>query len=129
MVGELKKGRYVYYHCTGNRGRCRDPSVREEQLMSELGCGLNQLSIAPETLSWLECAVAESDKTEAGAREQALKHLKAERDRPQGRIETMYLDRLDGRITAAFFDEKSTEWRDEQKQIEVRCGRPWRPYR
>jgi hypothetical protein len=29
MVGELKKGRYVYYHCTGNRGRCGDPYVRE----------------------------------------------------------------------------------------------------
>jgi site-specific DNA recombinase len=22
FVGELKKGKYVYYHCTGNRGKC-----------------------------------------------------------------------------------------------------------
>jgi hypothetical protein len=122
MVGELNKGRYVYYHCTGNKGRCGDPYIRQELLMSELGRGLSQLAIASETLSWLERAVGESDKTEAGAREQALKQLKAERDRLQGRIETMYLDRLDGRISAAFFDEKSKEWREQQKQIEVRMA-------
>ena len=31
----------------------------------------------------------------------------------------MYLDRLDGRITPAFFDSKSKEWTDQQKQIEA----------
>jgi hypothetical protein len=90
--------------------------------MSELARGLSQLAIAPDTLAWLERAVGESDKTEAGAREQALKQLKAERDRLLGRIETMYLDRLDGRITATFFDEKSKEWREQQKQIEARMA-------
>src|SRR5207248_514866 len=54
--------------------------------------------------------------------EQALKQLKAERDRLQSRIETMYLDRLDGRITAAFFDDKSKESREQLKQIEARVG-------
>ena len=31
----------------------------------------------------------------------------------------MYLDRLDGRITAQFFDERSKAWREEQKRIEA----------
>jgi hypothetical protein len=122
MVGELKKGRYVYYHCTGNKGRCGDPYVREEQLMSELARGLSQLAITPDTLAWIECAVGESDKTEAGAREQALMQLKAVRDRLQQPIEMMYVDRLDGRISVAFFDEKSTEWREQQKQVEARMA-------
>jgi site-specific DNA recombinase len=46
MVGELKKGLYVYYHCTGNKGRCGDPYVREEELMGELAQKLSQLAIA-----------------------------------------------------------------------------------
>ncbi len=25
MVGELKKGKYVYYHCTGYKGKCPEP--------------------------------------------------------------------------------------------------------
>jgi hypothetical protein len=106
MVGELKKGRYVYYHCTGSRGRCGDPYIREERLLQDLVGGFNQLVVAPATLCWLERSVTQSDKTETGAREQALKRLKAEYGRLQARIETMYLDRLDGRITAEFFDAK-----------------------
>jgi DNA invertase Pin-like site-specific DNA recombinase len=120
MVGELKKGRYVYYHCTGSRGRCGDPYVREEQLLKDLAGSLKQLVVAQATLSWLQGTVAESDKTEKGAREQALKRLKAEQVRLQSQIETMYLDRLDGRITAEFFDAKSKQWRDQQKEVEMR---------
>src|SRR5262249_10314195 len=47
MVGELKKGRYVYYHCTGNRGPRGDPYIREEQLVAELARSLKQMEIAP----------------------------------------------------------------------------------
>jgi DNA invertase Pin-like site-specific DNA recombinase len=120
MVGELKKGRYVYYHCTGSRGRCGDPYVREERLLQDLAGGLRRLVVAQPTLSWLERAVTESDKTERGAREQALKQLKGENDRLRARIETMYMDRLDGRITPEFFDAKSKQWRDQQREVEMR---------
>ena len=34
----------------------------------------------------------------------------------------MYLDRLDGRISADFFDEKSKTWREEQKLIDARLA-------
>ena len=64
--------------------------------------------------------MSQSDQTEQGAREQGLKQLKAEHERLQTRVDTMYLDRLDGRISAEFFDSKSKQWREEQKQIEVR---------
>jgi len=32
LVAEKKKGRYVYYYCTGNRGKCSEPYAREEVL-------------------------------------------------------------------------------------------------
>jgi hypothetical protein len=38
----------------------------------------------------------------------------------QSRIETMYMDKLDGRITQEFFDRTSAARRDEQQ---VLCGR------
>ncbi len=66
--------------------------------------------------------MAESEKTEVGAREGVVRQLKVERDRLQARIETMYLDRLDGRITAEFFAQKSKEWREQQKGIEAQIA-------
>ncbi len=36
------------------------------------------------------------------------------------RLQEMYLDKLDGRVSAAFYDRKSAEWRHEQSG----CRRP-----
>ncbi len=30
LVAKKKKGKYVYYHCTGNKGKCAEPYAREE---------------------------------------------------------------------------------------------------
>ena len=32
FVGELKKGRYIHYQCTGYKGKCDEPYVREERV-------------------------------------------------------------------------------------------------
>ena len=52
----------------------------------------------------------------AGVQEQAeaVERLVDTRQRLQSRIDAMYLDKLDGRITADFFDAKSAEWRSQQ---------------
>jgi hypothetical protein len=68
-------------------------------------------------LSWLQAEVIESDKTEAGAREHLMQELKAESGRTQKRIETMYMDRLDGQISTEFFDAKSAEWREQKRAV------------
>jgi len=43
FVGELKKGKYVYYHCTGNRGKCPEPYTRQELLTSGFASVLKAL--------------------------------------------------------------------------------------
>lgn len=48
--GQLKKGRYVYYHCTGNRGKCPEPYTREEILSGEFASILQELVIPPAIL-------------------------------------------------------------------------------
>jgi len=65
-------------------------------------------------LDWLRNSVLESDRTEQATRERAIKRLEAAYDRLKARIETMYLDKLEGRISGEFFDQRSAEWRREQ---------------
>ena len=117
LVGELKKGRYVYYHCTGNRGKCPEPYTRQEVLTSEFAGVLGDLVIPEPILQWLAETVLDSDRTEQAARAEAIKRLRARHDGLKGRIDTMYLDKLDGRITQEFFDERAAEWRREQDTI------------
>jgi hypothetical protein len=117
LAGELKKGRYVYYHCTGNRGKCPEPYTREEILSNEFAKVLGELVIPPAILEWLGDAVLSSDRTEQATRVETIKKLQARYDQIEARIGTMYMDKLDGRITQAFFDNQADTLRGEQENV------------
>jgi len=114
LVGELKKRKYVYYHCTGNRGKCPEPYTRQEAFAREFANVLQELVVPPAILEWLGEAVLDSDRTEQAARAESIKKLKARYDQIDARIETMYMDRLDGRISQDLFDRQAGSMRGEQ---------------
>jgi hypothetical protein len=118
LVGELKKERYVYYHCTGYRGKCDEPYVREEVLESKFAENLRRVNFDDEVLGWVEVALRQSHVDERQFHQEAIERLQAEYNRFQRRLESAYEDKLDARISAAFFDQKSAEWRAEQERIE-----------
>jgi hypothetical protein len=113
LVGELKKGRYVYYHCTGNKGKCPEPYVREEILETQFTKAVRRLRFDDEVLQWIQAAVQQSQAEER----QALARLQAGQTKLQRRLEAMYEDKLDGRIDDAFFQRKSDEYRVEQAKL------------
>ncbi len=114
LVGEIKKQRYIYYHCTGYKGKCDEPYVREEVLEERFGALLGRLAFDDEVLDWVRDALHESHADERCEHEAAIKRLRAEYDRLQNRIHAAYVDKLDGTIDAAFFEKMSGEWRAEQ---------------
>ena len=114
MVGEIKKQRYVYYHCTGYKGKCEEPYVREEVLERQFAKLLGRLNIDDEVLDWMRAALRESHADEKREHEAAIARLRAQYDRLQNRIYAMYVDKLDSRVDTAFFERMSAEWRAEQ---------------
>jgi site-specific DNA recombinase len=114
LVGELKKGKYVYYHCTGNRGKCPERYARQEVLSGEFASLLCELVIPPAILEWLGDAVLDSDRTEQAAQADMIKKLQARSHQIDVRIETMYIDKLDRHITQEFFDRQAANLRKEQ---------------
>ena len=122
IVGEIKKGRYVYYHCTGFKGNCPKPYVREEVLEDHFNRLLDQLVFDGEVIRWVSDALRQSHGDEKREREEAVARLRKEYDRLQARIDAMYVDKLDGVIEAEYFDRKSLEWRAEQERISGAIG-------
>jgi hypothetical protein len=119
IVAEIKKQRYIYYHCTGYKGRCDEPYVREqvlERLFSDL---LGRLSFDDEALGWVREALHASHADETREHEGAIERLQTERRRLQNRLDAMYVDKLDGRVDATLYERMSTSWREEQ----TRCLR------
>ena len=83
---------------------------------------LGELVVPKAITDWLRAALQGSGVTQTKAREHALQHAQQEHDRINARIEAMYLDKLDGRITTAFYDEKASAWRQEQTTLQQRIN-------
>jgi site-specific DNA recombinase len=119
IVGEIKKQRYIYYHCTGYKGRCNEPFVREEILERKFSGLLGRLSFDDEALEWVREALHASHADEKREHEGAIERLQTEHKRLQSRLDAMYIDKLDGRVDATFYERMSVSWREEQ----ARCLR------
>ena len=119
MVGELKKKRYVYYHCTGYKGKCPERYVRQEVLVEKFSAALDRLAFDDEVQAWVTKALGESHADEQKEHEAAIVRLQAEHDRLQQRLQVMYVDKLDGRIDHSFYTQMSEQWRLEQDNLMV----------
>ena len=117
LVGELKKQKYVYYHCTGHHGKCGEPYTREKVVEERFGAALKELVIPPGILKWLQETVSESDVTERAARDREVKRLEEERRRIESKLNILYEDRLDGRITPDTYDRKSQDLRNQSQGL------------
>lgn len=111
LVGELKKAKYVYYHCTGHRGKCSEPYTREEVMEAQFSASVRELIVPPGVLAWLQEVVNESDVTERAAREREVKRLEEQHRRVESKLEAIYEDRLEGRISLEMYDRKAKEFR------------------
>ncbi|MDG4879219.1 recombinase family protein [Mesorhizobium sp. WSM4935] len=124
VVAEIKKAKYVYYHCTGHadKGRggyadCRRKYIREEVLDKTFAALLDKLHFDEEVLDWVRDALKTSHADERRDQEQAIERCQTQYKRLEDRLQAMYLDKLDGRIDNAFFDRMSAQWRVEQTRL------------
>jgi hypothetical protein len=60
LVAEIKKKKYVYYHCTGNKGKCPEKWVREEEIARQFGQAIGAIKMDNDVLSWVIAALKES---------------------------------------------------------------------
>jgi DNA invertase Pin-like site-specific DNA recombinase len=123
VVGEIKKERYVYYHCTGyvnkSQGKVRTCSrkyVREEALEAQFTGLLGFLHFDDEVLGWVRDALHASHADQRREYEIAIERHQSEFKRLDGRIRAMYVDKLDGIVDAAFYDRMSAPWREQQER-------------
>lgn len=118
ITAEIKKQRYIYYHCTGGRGKCDLPYFREEELSERLGGTLKDIYVP-------DSVVADIQKSLANEKASRTDQLRAEELRLQqrlisirSRMDQAYLDKLDGKITAGFWERKNAEWLQEEQQVQ-----------
>ncbi len=119
LTGDVQKEKYVYYRCTGFRGKCDLPRFREEEIAKRLGEPLKYLQVPSEVVSRI-VSMLRADQEESRSKKSS------ERDRLEVRLTTIrnrmnvaYEDKLDGKITEEFWQQKASDWRTEEHQIKT----------
>jgi hypothetical protein len=114
---ETHKGRYVYYRCTGYKGRCPEKYAREESITGQFAELLKGRRLDDDVKGFLTKALRLSYSVEKRFHDEALARLTADYEQLQNRLDQMYVDKLDGKISVSFYERKAGEWRAEQDRI------------
>jgi site-specific DNA recombinase len=117
ITAEIKKDKYIYYHCTSAKGKCDQPYIREEVLDEKLAEVVRAVQIEPHVAEWIKEALRSSLQEEKDFRERELERLKRRYDNLQSRIDKAYEDRVDGLIDQSYWAEVSAKWREEQNKV------------
>jgi len=117
VTAEVKKNKYVYYHCTGFKGNCGNSRIREEELGLKFGDLVKRIEISDDVVEWIKEALLESHTEEKEYHDKQIGSLQGQYTRLQNRLDAMYVDKLDGKISEEFYERKSDEWRKEQEDF------------
>lgn len=117
MTAEMHKGKYIYYRCTGFKGKCGNTYIREEELSVKLSEIVKAIYVDDDILRKYKKSLLESHKDEREYHDQQLQILNAEYTKLQNRIHQIYIDKLDNAVTDEFYKEKTNEWRRKQDEI------------
>jgi len=117
VTAEIKKEKYTYYHCTGYRGKCELPYMREELLGERLGQILQDIYIPDDVLAQLQQGLTESRQRSDSDKKQQREKLQQRLSTIRHRIDQIYMDKLDGKVSEEFWQRKTTEWQMEEQQV------------
>lgn len=95
MTAETKKGRYTYYHCTGRKGECDRPFVREEAITAEFRKLLETLTFPPSLEKWIKRALGEDHEERMLYQKRQEERLEAEVQEARQRLDRLYKDFCD----------------------------------
>jgi len=113
MTAELKKGKYVYYHCTSHHGKCGNTYVRQESLDQLFAEAVGRVRVDLSTVEDIKKALLDSQRDRIAFQQKSEEALRKRQTRIQGLLDKAYEDKLTGTISPDLWQRKSTEWQDE----------------
>ena len=127
MTAEQKKGKYIYYRCTGFKGACGNTYIRQEQLATLLERVVAPIQITPAIADDLATALRTSDVDADRRRTEALRQFDQRRRMLVSKLDRGYEDFVANQISAEFWTRKSEEWEAELQLVDTERGRVEQP--
>lgn len=121
ITAEMKKGRYIYYHCTGGRSRrCRQKEIQvhEQTLFNQILKQIKRVKISPSIMKYIVLTVNKEMKDIQFIDTSVREELTAEKEQLQKFLDAMYMDKLAGKVPEHLFEQKEKEFSTRLKEID-----------
>jgi len=117
VPAELKKNKYVYYRCTGYRGKCALPRFESRKLRIDWDT-CSRTCASPKKLCRASNHPCKRVHVQA-LNQAAQERVRLERDLAtlRSHMDAAYTDKLDGTITEGFWQRKQADWQTDELRI------------
>lgn len=120
LVGELHKGRYIYYHCTGNKGGdCKRKYIPEKKIEEALLTLLDNLKISEETSKIVLNAIKRELRDNINYEQNKVLEIRKQIEATQKRLSKLLDLYTDGDIDKKSYDLKNRQWQYELDELLV----------
>ncbi len=123
VTAEKAKDKYNYYHCTQYLTKCGQPWAKEEEIGKRFDKLTNILKISDAGVAFVTAALKQSLSQKREGEDMAFESLVADQTRLKKRIDALYEDRLDKKITESFYDAKFADYTKQLETLEVRMAK------
>lgn len=118
ITWETAKG-HVYGHCNHYRNCSQSVWAKEPQVEEQLAKFFQSLEVKSQRLSeWIKKALKESHKDEIAYHSTSVGEISKQHDTIKARIDKLYDEKLDGKITEAFYQQKFKQYSEELTAVD-----------
>ena len=120
FTAELKKQKYIYYKCTGSKGKCKPGNLKQETIDDLFAQLVSKIEITNEVKIIVLQSIRDSFKDKIEYHNNLIEQLTQQIKRLQNRLDQAYLDKLAGKITEDFWQTKTKEWSCEKENLMIK---------
>ena len=123
ITAELKKGRYIYYRCTKYKTKCQQKAIRQKDIEESVHNLLSSLKISETGFKYLKLALKQTLGDKREWQDKIYENLAAERMTLKTRLDKMYEDRLDEKISEERYNQLSDKWNARLEEIDKQMSK------
>lgn len=120
LTADIKKGKYIYYFCTQNKGKHAKKYIRQEHLEEHFANVFRSISLTQEDIDKIQAGLKILHKQKIQYENLSTDEIQVRIKKLQGLINKCYEDKLEGVISNDFWQEKTKEWQEEKDLLVIK---------
>lgn len=122
FTAEVKKEKYIYYHCSKSKGKCPQDYIKQEAIDTLFTQLFEKIQINEEVKAIIMGYLRDNLKYKIEYHNNLIEQLVQQIKRLQNRIDQAYLDKLDGLIDEMTWKTRTKEWSREKEELGIKMA-------